>query len=162
MQPRPNSRETYSTPLASRSYPIHHASVEILCFYRPPWGIIPLPRKKNEQMDGAKMAVTYAIVQTGGKQYRAEPGGTLRVEKLEVELGNTVELSDVLLVRSESGMRVGTPYVPGAKVVAEVIRQAKGAKIIGFKYKPKKNERKRYGHRQQYTWLRVKEIIEGA
>ncbi|MEO0248879.1 MAG: 50S ribosomal protein L21 [candidate division WOR-3 bacterium] len=108
------------------------------------------------------MAVTYAIVQTGGKQYRAEPGGTLRVEKLEVELGNTVELSDVLLVRSESGMRVGTPYVPGAKVVAEVIRQAKGAKIIGFKYKPKKNERKRYGHRQQYTWLRVKEIIEGA
>jgi len=103
----------------------------------------------------------YAIIQTGGKQYRAEPGAMISVEKIEAEPGSQIELTEVLLVRTDEGVRVGTPYVEGAKVIAEVVRQGKGPKIIGFKYKPKKNERKRWGHRQPLTWLKVKQIIAG-
>jgi len=100
----------------------------------------------------------YAIIQTGGKQYRVEPNTVLSVEKIEAEPGTEVEISEVLMVRTDEGLRAGTPYVQGAKVVAEVVKQIKGPKIIGFKYKPKKNERKRWGHRQRYTVLRIKEI----
>ena len=100
----------------------------------------------------------YAIVQTGGKQYRVEPGTMISVEKIEAEPGSQIELSEVLMIRTEDGLRVGTPYLGGVRVIAEVVRQGKGPKIIGFKYKPKKNERKRWGHRQQLTWLKVKEI----
>ncbi len=103
----------------------------------------------------------YAIVQTGGKQYRAEPGAIISVEKIEAEAGSQIELTEVLLIRTDEGLRVGAPYIEGAKVIAEVVRQGKGPKIIGFKYKPKKNERKRWGHRQQLTWLRIKEIVAG-
>ncbi|MCX7926436.1 MAG: 50S ribosomal protein L21 [Fimbriimonadales bacterium] len=100
----------------------------------------------------------YAIIQTGGKQYRVEPNTVLSVEKLDAEPGAEVEISEVLMVRTENGVKVGAPYVEGAKVVAEVVKQTKAPKIIGFKYKPKKNERKRWGHRQQITVLRVKSI----
>jgi len=100
----------------------------------------------------------YAIIQTGGKQYRVEPNTVLSVEKIEAEPGTEVEISEVLMVRTDDGVNAGTPYVQGAKVVAEVVKQIKGPKIIGFKYKPKKNERKRWGHRQRYTVLRIKEI----
>ncbi len=103
----------------------------------------------------------YAIVQTGGKQYRAEPGAIISVEKIEAEAGSQIELTEVLLIRTDEGLRVGAPYIEGAKVIAEVVRQGKGPKIIGFKYKPKKNERRRWGHRQQLTWLRIKEIVAG-
>jgi large subunit ribosomal protein L21 len=100
----------------------------------------------------------YAIIQTGGKQYRVEPNTILSVEKIEAEPGTEIEISEVLMVRTDDGIKVGAPYVDGAKVVAEVVRQTKAPKIIGFKYKPKKNERKRWGHRQQLTLLRVKSI----
>lgn len=100
----------------------------------------------------------YAIIQTGGKQYRVEPNTVLSVEKIEAEPGTEIEINEVLMVRTDEGLRAGTPYVQGAKVVAEVVKQIKGPKIIGFKYKPKKNERKRWGHRQRYTVLRIKEI----
>lgn len=103
----------------------------------------------------------YAIVKTGGKQYRAEPGSMLMVEKIEAEPGATVELNEVLMVRTDDSVKVGAPNVAGAKVIAEVVRQGRGRKITGFKYKPKKNERKRFGHRQSQTWLRVSEIVGG-
>ncbi len=100
----------------------------------------------------------YAIIQTGGKQYRVEPNTVLSVEKLDAEPGAEVAISEVLMVRTDDGVKVGAPYVAGAKVIAEVVKQTKAPKIIGFKYKPKKNERKRWGHRQQITVLRVKSI----
>ncbi|OYT69287.1 MAG: 50S ribosomal protein L21 [Armatimonadetes bacterium JP3_11] len=100
----------------------------------------------------------YAIIQTGGKQYRVEPNTVLSVEKIDAEPGAEVEISEVLMVRTDDGIKVGAPYVAGAKVVAEVVKQTKAPKIIGFKYKPKKNERKRWGHRQRLTVLRIKSI----
>lgn len=100
----------------------------------------------------------YAIIQTGGKQYRVEPNTVLSVEKLDAEPGAEVAISEVLMVRTDDGVKVGAPYVAGAKVIAEVVKQTKAPKIIGFKYKPKKNERKRWGHRRQITVLRVKSI----
>ena len=101
----------------------------------------------------------YAIVETGGKQYRVSEGATLYVEKLPGEPESTVELDKVLLIRTASRC-VGTPYIDGARVVSTVVKQAKAPKILVFKYKPKKNYRKRYGHRQPYTALRI-ERIEG-
>ncbi len=103
----------------------------------------------------------YAIIETGGKQYRVEPGITLSIEKIEAEPGTTIEISDVLMVRTDEGVRLGSPRVEGAKVIAEVVKQTKGPKIIGFKYKPKKNERKRWGHRQPLTVIKVQEIVVG-
>jgi large subunit ribosomal protein L21 len=102
----------------------------------------------------------YAIVETGGKQYRVSEGATLYVEKLPGEPESTVELDKVLLIQDGESVRVGTPYIDGARVVATVVKQAKAPKILVFKYKPKKNYRKRYGHRQPYTALRI-ERIEG-
>ena len=100
----------------------------------------------------------FAVVKTGGKQYKVEPNTILHVEKLPVEEGQTVELTEVLMIQDDSGLRLGTPTLPNAKVVAEVVRHVKAAKIIGFTYKPKKNERRRYGHRQWQTVLRVQSI----
>lgn len=103
----------------------------------------------------------YAIIETGGKQYRVEPGTVLNVEKIEAEPGSQVEFTQVLMVRTDSGLKVGAPYVEGARVTAEVVRHTKGPKIIGFKYKPKKNERKRWGHRQKLTQIRIREVVAG-
>ncbi len=103
----------------------------------------------------------YAIIQTGGKQYRVEPGTVVSVEKLEGEQGTEIEISEVLMVRTDDGVKVGAPYVQGAKVIAEIAKHTKAPKIIGFKYKPKKNERRRWGHRQPVTQLRIKTISVG-
>lgn len=100
----------------------------------------------------------YAIVKTGGKQYRVSPGTRLVVEKLPHDVGSEVTLNEVLLVRGESETQVGAPVVPGAKVVAEVVRQGKGPKILVFKKRPKKTYKKIMGHRQLQTELLVKEI----
>ena len=104
----------------------------------------------------------YAIVKTGGKQLRAEKNDTLIVEKLVGEPGTTLELSEVVMVVDEGTVKVGSPFVKGAVVKVEIIRQAKAKKIIGFNYKAKKNERKRWGHRQPQTFLKVTEIVAGA
>lgn len=104
----------------------------------------------------------YAIVKTGGKQYRAEKGGQLTVEKLEGEIGSKLDLSEVLLVCDGAKLSIGSPFVKGAKVKAEIVRQGKGAKINAFNYKAKKNERKRWGHRQPETVLKVTEIVAGS
>lgn len=103
----------------------------------------------------------YAIVETGGKQLKVAAGDVVYVERLVAEPGERVTLDRVLLVAGEDGVQVGRPYVKGTSVVAQVEGQAKGPKIMGFKYKPKENYRKRYGHRQPYTRLRI-EGIEAA
>lgn len=104
----------------------------------------------------------YAIVRTGGRQYRAAIGDTIDVEKLPYEEGDTVELDEVLLVAPDEGESIiGQPLVDGATVRATVVRQFRGPKIVVFKYKPKNRYRKRRGHRQYYTRLKI-ESIEGV
>jgi large subunit ribosomal protein L21 len=106
--------------------------------------------------------MTYAIVKTGGKQYRVQPGTSIVVEKLTADEGSTVELDDVLLISDDASTIIGTPNVEGAKVIAEVEAQAKGEKIIVFKYKRKTRHAVKTGHRQRLTKLAIKEIVTGG
>lgn len=101
----------------------------------------------------------FAIVRTGGKQLRVEPGQLVDVELIDARPGDRVELLDVLLVGGENGVTFGKPTVEGARVVAQVVEQRKGKKIIVFKYKPKTRYRKKTGHRQQLTRLSIQEIV---
>jgi large subunit ribosomal protein L21 len=101
----------------------------------------------------------FAIVQTGGKQYRVSPGDVLRVEHLPGERGDEVLLEQVLLVADGDAIQVGQPLVSGARVVSEILRQGKGKKIIVFKKKRRKKYRRKQGHRQLYTALEIKEIV---
>jgi large subunit ribosomal protein L21 len=100
----------------------------------------------------------YAVVESGGKQYKVEPGGIFQVELLAVEVGATVELERVLLVGDGDALEVGRPTVAGARVVAEVVSQDKADKIVVFRYKRKVRYRRKTGHRQRLTRLLVKEI----
>ena len=99
----------------------------------------------------------YAVVLTGGKQYRVQEGDVIYVEKLNAEVESTVELTEVLAVGGET-LKVGTPVVEGAKVGAKVEAQGKAKKISVFKYKPNKDYRKNTGHRQPYTKLVIEKI----
>ena len=96
----------------------------------------------------------YAIIETGGKQYRVQEGDVLTIEKLGVEAGETVEFDKVLVLAGEE-LKVGAPYVEGAKVVGEVVENGKAKKVIIFKYKAKKDYRKKQGHRQPYTMVKI-------
>ena len=100
----------------------------------------------------------YAIVRTGGKQYQVEAGDTLRVEKLEGEIGDTVEIADVLLVADGEAVTVGQPVVDGAKVVAKIAEQGRHKKVIIFKKKRRKGYSVKKGHRQLFTALTIEEI----
>lgn len=97
----------------------------------------------------------YAIVTTGGKQYRVGVGDVITVEKLNAEIGDSITLDSVLLVGGDGKTNVGTPHVEGATVLAEVVDNFRGEKIIVFKYKPKKRYRRRTGHRQSLTRLAI-------
>ncbi len=102
----------------------------------------------------------YAIIQTGGKQYRVAPGDVLRVERLPGERGDAVQLDQVLLVTDDGGdVRVGTPLVENASVKGEIVRQGKAKKILVFKKKRRKNYRRKQGHRQLFTAVQIHEII---
>jgi large subunit ribosomal protein L21 len=100
----------------------------------------------------------YVVVEVNGKQYRAEKGDVLKVDRFDAEKGASVSLDKVLLVSGDS-VKVGAPYVPGAAVKVTVQEEIKGDKIIVFKYKPKKDYRRTRGHRQLYTLLKVEEIL---
>ena len=100
----------------------------------------------------------YAVLATGGKQYRVQEGDVIYVEKLNAEVDATVELNEILAVGTEEGIKVGTPVVAGAKVVAKVAAQGKQKKVIVFKYKSKKDYRRKNGHRQPYTKLVIEKI----
>lgn len=97
----------------------------------------------------------YAIIKTGGKQYRVSEGQTLRVEKLDGDKGDSVRLDTVLLVGGEGETRIGTPTVEGAAVDAQIMRQGRGKKIIVFKKKRRKGYHKKQGHRQAFTELKI-------
>ena len=100
----------------------------------------------------------YAVVRTGGKQVRVAPGESVRVEKLDGNVGDKIELSDVLLVGADDRVVVGKPTVEGAKVVGTITDQGRGPKIVVFKMKRRKNYRRKSGHRQAYTEIRVDKV----
>jgi len=104
----------------------------------------------------------YAVIRSGGKQYKVEPNQLLDVERLPADVGAVVELSDVLLVADGDDVTVGQPRVTGARVVAEVMEHGRGPKLIVFKYKNKTRYRKKTGHRQAYTRLAIRQILMGA
>lgn len=99
----------------------------------------------------------YAIIQTGGKQYKVEAGDEILVEKLDAEVNAEVEF-DVLLVADDAGVKIGTPVLDGVKAKAKVVEHGKGKKVIVFKYKPKKGYRRKQGHRQPYTKVTIGKI----
>ena len=104
----------------------------------------------------------YAIVECGGRQYRAEEGHTFSVEKLPNEVGEQIELDNVLLLSNDGSVTIGQPSISGATVLATVTEQYRGKKIFVWKYKPKKRYRRRRGHRQYYTRLRIDSIVVGG
>jgi large subunit ribosomal protein L21 len=103
--------------------------------------------------------MSYAVIRTGGKQYRVEPGTVLRVERLAEEVGASVDFRDVLLRATDEGIAVGTPTVEGALVRATVVDQGRARKILVYKKKRRKNYRRRRGHRQYVTTVRITEIV---
>ncbi len=107
----------------------------------------------------AEVEKIYAIIETGGKQYKVTPGQTIDVERLDVAEGDTVELDRVLVIANGDRVTVGKPTVDGAKVIATSQGEGKGKKIIVFKYKPKVRYRKKTGHRQLYTRLTIDKIV---
>lgn len=100
----------------------------------------------------------YAVIETGGKQYRVTEGEVIFIEKLEVEANSTVDFDKVVAVTDDNGIKVGTPYVDGAVVKATAIKNGKGKKITVFTYKPKKSSSRKMGHRQAYTQVRIDSI----
>ena len=105
----------------------------------------------------------YAVVETGGKQYTVRPGQTLRVEKLEraSDSDSTIEFDKVLLVVKEESLKIGQPFINGATVRADFVADGKADKIIAMKFKPKVRYKRKIGHRQPYTELRITEILDG-
>lgn len=100
-----------------------------------------------------------AVIKTGGKQYLVKPGEVIKVEKIKKEVGEEVIFEEVLLLQKDTGdLIIGNPYIKGAKVKGQVIEQGKDKKIIVFKYKPKKRYRKKQGHRQPYTLVKILQI----
>ena len=102
--------------------------------------------------------MTYAVIRTGGKQYRVTPDAVLTVERLEAEPGATITFHDVLAIGSDAGLTLGAPTVPGARVTATVVEQSRGDKVIIFKKRRRQNSRRKNGHRQMQTVLRISEI----
>ena len=100
----------------------------------------------------------YAVIKTGGKQYRVQQGDVIFIEKLNAQADEAVTFDEVLLVGDADQSKVGTPVVEGAKVEGKVLAQVKGKKIVVYKYKAKKNERKKQGHRQPYTKVEITAI----
>jgi large subunit ribosomal protein L21 len=105
--------------------------------------------------------MTYAIFRTGGKQFRAEPGKTLRIPSLSAEAGTSVEFSDVLLGSNDGNVRLGVPTLSGAKVTGEIVKHGLGEKIVVFKFKRRKNYARKQGHRQGFTEVRITDINLG-
>lgn len=104
----------------------------------------------------------YAIIETGGKQYRVSAGQSIEVEQLHAGVGETVEINDVLLLADNGDVVVGAPTVEGAKVVATVLEQGRGRKVIVFKFRSGNRYHRKRGHRQAYTRLRVEDIVRGG
>jgi large subunit ribosomal protein L21 len=106
--------------------------------------------------------MSYAVIRTGGKQYRVTPGELLRIELLPGDVGNEIAFSEVLLTSLEGAVQIGTPLVTGASVTAQIVQHGKEKKILIFKKKRRKNYRRRQGHRQHFTAVRIKTISVGG
>jgi large subunit ribosomal protein L21 len=102
----------------------------------------------------------YAIVEDGGKQYRAVIGESIEVDRYPLEVGEEIDMERVLLISDGENVKVGTPFIKGAKIQATVLAQVKGPKVVIFRYKPKERIRTKTGHRQQYTKVRIDAITE--
>ncbi len=100
----------------------------------------------------------YAVVKTGGKEYRVSQGDLIRIEKLEGKVGDSVELKDVLMVSNEGEMQFGAPHLANVVIKGEIVQEGKGKKVLTYKMKKRKNYRRFKGHRQTYTYLKVNEI----
>ena len=109
-------------------------------------------------MKGKKM---FAVIKTGGKQYRVNAEDTLRIEKLDAEAGATVEFSDVLVVGEGADAKIGAPFVKGALVKAEVVEQTRARKVIAFKKRRRQNSKRSRGHRQHHTVVKITDIVAG-
>lgn len=103
-------------------------------------------------------SVMYAVIKTGGKQYTVRENDTIEIEKLNAAVGDEVALTDILLIQGDQGQVVGTPIVEGATVKGKVVAQGRSKKVVGFTYKPRKNIRNRYGHRQSITKVLIEKI----
>lgn len=101
----------------------------------------------------------YAVISSGGKQYRVQPGETIHVERLEVEVGQNVKFDEVLAIKTDTDFKVGTPWVAGASVNGTVVNHGRGEKIIVFKFKRKKQYKKTTGHRQDFTAVKIADIV---
>lgn len=104
----------------------------------------------------------YAVIETGGKQYRVEPGDTVVVETLAGESGDAVEFDRVLLISDDESVAVGRPVIEGARVTGQIVEHGLGEKLTVYKFKRRKNQRKRNGHRQQYTAVKINEVVHGS
>jgi large subunit ribosomal protein L21 len=113
----------------------------------------------SETVEQEEHTIMYAVIATGGKQYRVNVGDEVFIEKIEGEAGDSVTFGEVLAVSDDAGLRVGAPTLDGASVEAEIVKQGKGKKIIIFKYKAKKGYRRKNGHRQPYTRVRIVSIL---
>jgi large subunit ribosomal protein L21 len=102
--------------------------------------------------------MAYAVIRTGGKQYRVAPGDVVRVERLAGDVGAAVEFTEVLLTGGDGAVRIGTPLVDGARVRGQIVEQGRARKVLVYKKKRRKNYRRRHGHRQSITAVRVTEI----
>lgn len=116
----------------------------------------PCNSEFNER--GRCLSFMYAIVEVGGKQYRVNEGDIIFVEKMNAEENSNVELTSVIAVGGEDGIKVGAPYVDSAKVAAKVVKNGKSKKITVFTYRPKKDSKRKMGHRQPYTKLQIEKI----
>ena len=105
--------------------------------------------------------MTYAIIRTGGKQFRVEPGKTIRIPSLVGEAGGKVEFNDVLLGSDGNNVRTGVPTLAGAKVTGEIVKHGRGDKIVVFKFKRRKNYSRKQGHRQGFTEVKINDISLG-
>ncbi len=103
----------------------------------------------------------YAVIKTGGKQYRVAANDKLTIERVAGDAGATIEFSEVLMLAGEGEPRIGTPLIVGAKVTAEVVEQGRAKKVIAFKKRRRKNSRRKRGHRQEQTTVLIKDIIAG-
>lgn len=101
----------------------------------------------------------YAVIETGGQQFKVTEGELLKVEKLTGNIGDSVLLDKVLLIRTDSTIKIGSPYIKGAKIETEIVAQDKAKKVIVFKFKRRKGYKRLKGHRQHYTSLRIKKIL---
>ena len=101
----------------------------------------------------------YAVIKLGGNQHRTEVGDVLKVQKLDGEVGSIIEVSDVLLVKKDEAMLVGKPLVAGAKVLGEILQQGRDKTILIYKFKRRQNYRRKNGHRQMFTKVRITDVV---